>query len=97
MKSKSSRRSLLHSFRSRRKCLPIVRILFTLFSLVSLYRMQVLFSNRLRVNSSKNVTEEGSFTHLEMLPAECRLLSLSSIGGLGVFPELFHSLVDGSS
>jgi len=51
----------------------------------------------LRVNSSKNVTEEGSFTHLEMLPAKCRLLSLCSIGGLGVFPELFHSLVDGSS
>jgi len=54
-------------------------------------------SKPIRVNSSKNVTEEGSFTHLEMLPAKCRLLSLCSIGGLGVFPELFHSLVDGSS
>ena len=28
----------------------------------------------LRVNSYKNVTEEGSLTHLEMLPKECHLL-----------------------
>ena len=47
-----------------------------------------------RVNSHKNVTEEGSLTHLGMLPEECRLLSVGSIEGLWVFPQLFHCLVD---
>ena len=47
-----------------------------------------------RVNSNKNVTEGESFTHLEMLPGECRLLSFRCIGQVRVLPQAFQRLVD---
>lgn len=46
-----------------------------------------------RVNSYKNVTEAKLFTHLEMLPGQCRLLSVGCIG-LRVFPELLHCCIN---